>query len=419
MNKVIGVILAGGRSKRMGILCQPRPKPLLPFGGKYNVIDFTLSNCYYSGIQDVSLLTAHKESQIADYIEIWQALNRNCLNISLIESQNRTYSGTADAIAQNIERIKDYNPDAVIILAADHVYSMDYREMLEFHYNTRSDITVCTTRVPIASVNRFGVVYHDDSKRIINFVEKPSVSDNNLASMGIYIFNTETLIKSLEEDSADPSSIHDFGYSIIPELINRYRVSAYEYQGYWQDIGTPQSYFRSNFEFVQNLLNDDSDSGLPLLTGSKNIIEDNIFGYDSVSNNLMTRGCVIKGKVQNSILYPGVWVEKHAIVKDSILLPNVLVGYHSVIKNSIVDEGVHVSRFSYVGFNDGQDHEKTDITVLGKDSIIPPYTIISQNSKVPPYSLVGHPELAQTPLKVELKSGTASVSHLLSLLSYL
>ena len=419
MNKVIAVILAGGRSKRMGILCQQKPKPLLPFGGKYNVIDFTLSNCCHSQLKDVLIITADKENQIDNYIKKWKLLNDNCPDISVIKSNNHSYSGTADAVRQNIKYIAQYNPDAVLLLAADHVYNIDYREMMEFHRRSKSDVTIGVTRVPIMSANRFGVVYLDDQKRVTNFIEKPPVPDNNLISMGIYIFNTETLINILEDDARISNSIHDFGYSIMPRLIRERYVSGYEYRGYWRDIGTPQAYLNSNFEFIKDVINTSDRYFPPLLTASENKDSSNAIGYDNVTNSFIARGCVIKGKVDNSILYPGVWIEKHAMVKNSIIMPNGLVGYHSVIENSILDEGVHVSRYSYVGLKDGHASEDTGITILGKDSLVPPYTVVSRNSRIPPYSLIEHSYADTTLSNASVNLNNVPVSNLLSLFSYI
>jgi glucose-1-phosphate adenylyltransferase len=419
MNKVIAVILAGGRSSRMGILCHQRPKPLLPFGGKYHVIDFTLSNCFNSDFKDVLMITADKEIQIADYIKKWQSFNTNCIDISVIKSNNNHYSGTADAVRQNIKYIKQYNPDEVLLLAADHVYNMDYRKMLEFHRRSKSDVTIGVTRVPIMSANRFGIVYLDEQKRVVNFIEKPPVPDNNLISMGIYIFNTETLINSLEDDARITDSIHDFGYSIMPRLIREKYVSGYEYSGYWRDIGTPQAYLNTNFEFIEDVINTADRYFPPLLTASEYKDGSNTIGYDNVTNSFIARGCVIKGRVDNSILYPGVWIEKHAIVKNSIIMPNGLVGYHSVIENSILDEGVHVSRYSYVGLKDGHASEDTGITILGKDSLVPPYTVVSRNSRIPPYSLIEHSYADTTLSNASVNLNNVPVSNLLSLFSYI
>ena len=215
MNETIALILAGGRGKRMDILCHLRPKPALPFAGRYRVIDFTLSNCVYSGIDDLVVLTDYQRSDMAKYLERWCAAN-SVKTFKILEPETTSYKGTADAVYQNLDYLKEFNARQVLILAGDHIYKMDYSGMLDFHQQTGADLTVGVTRVPFEETHRFGTVLINRDGEILEFVEKSRNASSNLASMGIYIFNRNVLIQRLQEDAKNPKSAHDFGFNILP-----------------------------------------------------------------------------------------------------------------------------------------------------------------------------------------------------------
>ncbi|MBN1374726.1 MAG: hypothetical protein JXA01_01085, partial [Dehalococcoidia bacterium] len=284
--------------------------------------------------------------------------------------------------------LRQHPSETVLILSADHVYNMDYGAMLEFHRNSGSAATIGVTPVPMSRANMFGIVETDSVSRIRSFIEKPSIHSGNLASMGIYVFNKDILLRCLERDASEKDSAHDFGYSILPHLINDYKVSAYRYSGYWQDIGTPGACFAANLEYINGSPLKHNSGDWPILTALLENHGMRTYGLDNASNSIIGTGCVIKGRVENSILSPGVWVEERAEVKDSILLPNVFVGYHSIVDNAIIDEGSHISKYSFIGFKAGLTDINSQITILGRDVIVPPYTAVLQNMRIPPYSTI-------------------------------
>ncbi len=247
---VLGIILAGGRGRRMDILCYLRPKPALPFAGRLHVIDFVLTNCIRSQVKDIGILVDYQRSYMADYLGKWSAANATGCRISVFQPKAGSYAGTADAVYQNLACLQGQTGDKVLILAGDHVYKMDYRSLLAFHEKVQADVTVGVIRVPIEAARRFGTVAIDAGNRIKEFVEKSSSPLGSLASMGIYVFNKDVLIHRLVEDAALKDSPHDFGYAILPGMVKRDRVFAYEFNGYWQDIGTVESYYQANMELL-------------------------------------------------------------------------------------------------------------------------------------------------------------------------
>ncbi len=231
MDRICAIILAGGKGKRMGVLCRHRPKPALPFGGQYRVIDFALSNCINSGIKDMLVLTDYQRSYMASYLTIWHLLNATENNFHVLEPQAGHYSGTADAVYQNLQYLHKCSADIVLVLAADHVYRMDYRAMLAFHERANADVTVGVAPVPLERASHFGLVKVGKDGRITDFIEKPKDPPCNLASMGIYLFNKKTLIEYLEADTISKVSSHDFGYNIVPEMVKGNGAFAYQFDG--------------------------------------------------------------------------------------------------------------------------------------------------------------------------------------------
>ncbi len=254
MNKVLAMILAGGKGQRMDVLCRERPKPLLPFAGSFRIIDFSLSNCIHSGIGNIAVVVDYQRQHLLDYLvsgSPWMP-NANS-SLSILEPKVGFYMGTADAVYQNLEYIQRHGPDLVLILAADHVYKMDYSKLLAFHERVGAELTIGVASVPIEKADRFGTVFINTEGRIIDFIEKPEVPKSNLVSMGIYAFNRDALAELLIEDAAQQASPHDFGKAIIPKMVKRNKVFAYKFNGYWRDIGTIEAYYEANMDLSGDL----------------------------------------------------------------------------------------------------------------------------------------------------------------------
>ena len=384
MGKTVALIMAGGQGKRMDVLCYVRPKPALPFAGRLNIIDFTLSNCVYSGINDLAILTDYHRTYMARYLREW-GLSNAVRTFHILEPKTGSYKGTADAVFQNLSHLNKFNAQNVLILAGDHIYKMDYREMLNFHEQTRADVTVGVIRVPIEEAHRFGTVSLSDGSEILKFVEKSRNLSSNLASMGIYIFNRDILSQRLAEDAVQLDSPHDFGYAILPGMVGRDKVNAYEFTDYWQDIGTPQAYYAANMELVCAQPSFSLNDIRTILTRRRNLWPSNISQQSRVANSLLSPGCVINGRVENSILSPGVVVDEHAEVWNSVLMPNVFVGHHSVVDKCIIDEEVNIGKLCYIGFGKSFRSGDGDVTVLGKGVNVPSRTAIGRNCTVLPH----------------------------------
>jgi len=385
MRKTVAVIMAGGRGKRMDILCHVRPKPGLPFAGRFKVIDFTLSNCVYSGINDLAILTDYHRSYMAKYLKKW-GLSSSGKTFHILEPKSGSYKGTADAVFQNLPYLNKLNTENVLILAGDHIYKMDYNKILAFHEQTKAAVTIGVTKVPIKDVHRFGTVALGGGNEVLDFVEKSRNTRSNLASMGIYVFNRDVLAQRLQEDAIQPESPHDFGYAILPGMLGRDKVNAYEFTGYWQDIGTPEAYYAANMELVCAPPPFNLDGTQPVLTRRLNLPPPNISQEAVVVNSLVSPGCVIKGYVENSILSPGVWVDTQAEVWNSVLMSNTFIGYHSVVDTCIIDEEVNVGKLCYIGFGKSLLSRDCDITVLGKGVTVPSHTVIGRDSRVLPHA---------------------------------
>ncbi|MBI2853795.1 MAG: NTP transferase domain-containing protein [Chloroflexi bacterium] len=386
MRQVVAMVLAGGKGTRMDILCKGKAKPALPFAGRYRVIDFSLSNCIHSGIEDVAVLVDYQRRQVSDYLQGSCFVRASGNKLAILEPRAGSYKGTADAVYQNLDYLRRKCAEALLILAGDHVYRMDYRKMLAFHEQMNADITVGVSPVPIADAHRFGIVTTDHAGRVTGFIEKPHMPMGNLASMGIYIFNTNMILRALVEDASRSHSAHDFGHSIMPAMLNACRVFAYRFNGYWQDIGTVESYYAANMELTREQSSLHLNGSWPLTTiDESGFAEPHLALQAVVKNSLISPGCVIEGLVENSILSPGVRVESLAVVKNSIIMANSVVGRHSVVDHCILDEEVSVGKSCYIGFS--ADHLPSDrsITVVGRNVTVPPFTAIDRNCKVLPF----------------------------------
>jgi len=385
VKRASAVILAGGQGKRMGILCQYRPKPALPFAGRFRVIDFSLSNCIHSGIDNIAVLIDFWCQIIADYLDggvSWLPIDPEKLHI--LEPKTDSYKGTADAVYQNREYLRRSEADRILILAGDHVYKMDYRKMLAFHEQVAADVTVGVVSVPIEQAHRFGMVNVSAEGRIIDFAEKPRIPATNLASMGIYIFNREVLLERLAEDAAQPSSPHDFGYAVIPKVVASDNVFAYEFNSYWQDIGTPGAYYEANMELTHEMPSFSLDGKWHVFTKDNSLPSPEISQQGSVQHSLIGPGCIVGGKVENSVLSPGVTVEEQAVVRNSLIMSKTTIGKHSVVDRCILDEEVNIGKFCYIGFGTSLNSRNRDITILGRSVTVPPHTAIGSDCEILP-----------------------------------
>jgi glucose-1-phosphate adenylyltransferase len=385
MDNVTSIILAGGRGKRMDILSHDKAKPMLSFAGAFHVIDFVLTNCLRSGIKDITALVDYQRFDVTSYLKQWHQVNGTGQSFQVLGPKDGSYRGTADAVYQNIEYFDKHGMNDVLILAADHIYKMDYRKMLAFHRKVEADATIGVVTVPIEEAYRFGIVKVNGDGKVIEFVEKPKIAKSNLVSMGIYIINRQTLLEYLNEDASDPNSPHDFGHAIIPKMITRKNVFAYKFNDYWQDIGTVDAYYQANMELLKQAPSFSLNTAWSVLTQSPaDLQHSKIYRQNNVAHSLISPGCIIKGTVENSVLSTGVMIEQNAVVKNSIILAHTTVGQHSVVDRCILDENVSIGEYSYIGFTTNLSSGTRDITILGKGSTVPSNTAIGRNCKVLP-----------------------------------
>lgn len=348
--EIIAMLLAGGQGSRLGALTKKIAKPAVSFGGKYRIIDFSLSNCVNSEIDTVGVLTQYKPLLLNSYIGIgtaWDLDNAfggvHILPPFVGEDGGTWYKGTANAVYQNIDFINHYDPDYVLIISGDHIYQMDYRLMLNFHKEKNADLTISVIEVPWQEASRFGIMTCDAGGRIVKFSEKPAKPDSNLASMGIYIFNWPVLRQALIEDEENPASEHDFGKNVIPMLLNQgKRLYAHRFQGYWRDVGTIESYYEANMALLREEPELDLYGG-PRVFSNSDVLAPHYLGPQAkVVDSLVSNGCIVLGEVVNSILAPGVLIGERAVIRDSIILPNAAVGEGARLSRAIVMESVRV-----------------------------------------------------------------------------
>jgi glucose-1-phosphate adenylyltransferase len=392
--KVLVMILAGGQGERLYPLTKDRAKPAVPFGGIYRIIDFTLSNCINSGLRKICVLTQYKSYSLDRHLRIgWNIFNNELDEfIENIPPQKRIsdmwYQGTADAVYQNIYVLESEHPEKVLILAGDHIYKMDYRELIEFHETNNADLTVPCIEVPIKEASRFGVMSIDNEQQIVEFNEKPaspkpiqSNPEMALVSMGIYLFNTQVLVKRVIEDTKR-DTIHDFGKNIIPSMINKDRVFAFIFRDknnkavkYWRDIGTIDAYWEANMDLVQidpifNLY----DNNWPIrtyheqLSPAKTVFTELFPGgrCGTVLDSLVSNGCIISGaRVERSILSPNVRIDNYSEVIDSILMADVRIGKNVKIRKAIIDKSVIVPDGKHIGYNLEADAKQFVISEKG------------------------------------------------------
>lgn len=371
----IAMLLAGGQGSRLGVLTKDRAKPAIPFGGKYRIIDFTLSNCINSGISTVGVLTQYQPLELNEYIGNGQPWDLDRLEggVQVLPPYQKRrgadwYKGTANAIFQNIPFIERYNPEYVLVLSGDHIYKMDYSRLVDFHRGKQADCTISVIKVPMEEASRFGIMDTDDDGRIFQFEEKPPRPKSDEASMGVYVFSWKKLRKYLEEDNRDKTSENDFGKNIIPKMIDAgERLYAYPFSGYWKDVGTIDSLWEANMDLLG------PSTGLNLSDPSWRIyarspVEPPHYigpGAD-VTNSVVAEGCIVEGKVESSILFCGAYVAPGATVRDSIVMPDARVLDGALVQKAIIAEDAQIGKKACVGYKpEGTRRRGDGITVVG------------------------------------------------------
>ena len=386
----IAMLLAGGQGSRLLVLTHKTAKPAVPFGGKYRIIDFPLSNCVNSGIDTVGILTQYQPLELNNYIGNGQpwGLNRNFGGAHILPPYAQSgkmewYKGTANAIYQNIPFVERYNPKNVIILSGDHIYKMDYSKMLKYHVENNAECTIAVRDVPIDEAHRFGIMNTNPDGSIYEFEEKPSNPKSNHASMGVYIFKWEILKKYLIEDEADKTSANDFGKNIIPALLNDgRRLFAYTFSDYWKDVGTIHSLWEANMELLDGIF-DIRDKVFK--TYSRNYAKSSsyISKKSQIKNSFVAEGCSVEGKIDHSVISAGCTIEENVEVYNSVIMPDAVIKKGAVIKYAIVGEGAVVNENSRIGdLPLYYEKDKWGISVVGKDmhifrnSIIRPSEVV-------------------------------------------
>ena len=383
--KIVAMLLAGGQGSRLGVLTALMAKPAVPYGGKFRIIDFPLSNCVNSDIDTVGVLTQYRPLALNAYLGTGQHwdLDRNDGGVFVLPpymtaDTGRWYSGTANAIYQNRSFVDQYDPDYVLILSGDHIYKMDYTKMLKFHIANNAAATIAVLRVPMEEAHRFGIMNTDEAGRIVSFEEKPKVPKSNNASMGIYIFNWKLLRSYMERDDADPNSENDFGKNIIPAMLNAgEKMVAYPFEGYWKDVGTIASLWEANMDLLGDPpVLDLNDPKWRIYTRNP-VLPPHYVGKDAkVCDALVTEGCVVRGTVRHSVLFCGASADSDSVIEDSVVFPYVTIGKGCSVKKAIIGENAVIGSNVKIGvpLKEGEhvDNRLTgDIALIGNGVQIP------------------------------------------------
>ena len=391
--EMVAMLLAGGQGSRLYALTQNVAKPAVPFGGKYRIIDFPLSNCINSGIDTVGVLTQYQPLELNDYIgngQPWN-LDRNYGGVHILPPYQKSkgsdwYTGTANAICQNIPFIQRYDPEYVLILSGDHIYKMDYSKMLEYHKEKGADCTIAVIDVPMEEASRFGIMNCNPDGSIYEFEEKPKAPKSTLASMGIYIFNWKKLKKYLEEDDADETSAKDFGKNIIPNMLDNGEVMfAYTFDGYWKDVGTIDSLWEANMDLINPKVPLDlHDKSWKIYSRNPVMPPHYVSSKAFVQNSLITEGCEVDGEIDFSVLFAGVRVEEGAVVRDSIVMPNAVIKKGAVVEYAIIAENTVIGENAKVGVRPENIENLDDwgVAVVGADRTV------SANAVIPAKAMI-------------------------------
>ena len=393
--EMIAMLLAGGQGSRLGVLTQKVAKPAVSFGGKYRIIDFPLSNCINSGVDTVGVLTQYQPLRLNAHIGIgipWD-LDRNVGGVTILPPYERSkgsdwYTGTANAIFQNLEYMETYNPEYVLILSGDHIYKMDYEVMLEYHKANNADVTIAAMPVPIEEASRFGILITDDNNQITEFEEKPANPRSNLASMGIYIFTWKALREALVKLQDVPGC--DFGKHIIPYCFEQgERVFAYEYNGYWKDVGPLSSYWEANMELIDIIPEFNLYEEYWKIYTKSDIIPPQFISADArIERSIIGEGTEVYGQVTNSVIGAGVVIEEGAVVRDSIIMRGSTVGKGTKVTKAIVAEDVIIGAGAELGVGEYAESKydpkvyQSDLVTIGEHSVIPDGVKIGKNTAI-------------------------------------
>ena len=395
MQRVLAMIMAGGAGERLSILSSERAKPAVPFGGRYRIIDFALSNCVNSGIYKVAILTQYNPRSLADHIGIgkpWD-LDRSNGGVTILQpylsrGKGEWYRGTGDAIHRNLYYVEEHRVDDVLILAGDHIYTMRYDHMIASHRQRQADITVGVVEVPAEEAHRFGIVTLDPQDRVVAWEEKPAQPKSNVGSMGIYVFKRDVLLQCLE--SSIPAGLYDFGRDILPAILDKYRVFGYRFMGYWRDVGTVEAYWQTSMDLIVDLPPFNLyDPEVPIHSVDRDLPPAKMGPRASITRSLVSHGCIINGTVQNCVLSPGVYVEEEARVSDSVVFDDTFIGQGTVVHRAVLDKEADIGPWCQIGFGDDLTPNRsepqnlhTGITLIGKGAQVPAGTKIGRNCKV-------------------------------------
>ena len=384
--RCIAMLLAGGQGSRLKVLTEKTAKPAVPFGGKYRIIDFPLSNCVNSGIDTVGILTQYQPLELNEYIGNGQpwGLNKthSCAQVlppyERHDKKSGWYKGTANAIYQNIDFIDRYNPDYVVVLSGDHIYKMDYAAMVAYHEEHQASCTIAVRNVPLAEASRFGILNTNPDNSIYEFEEKPKKPKSTNASMGIYVFNWSVLREALIADEEDSKSNNDFGKNIIPNLLNAgHKMMAYNFDGYWKDVGTIDSLWEANMELLgkEPVFDIRSDEKFKISARNNAMPSSYIDEAAKVRNSFVAEGCEIYGTVRHSVISVGCTIGKEALVEDSVVMPGVVIESGAIVRHAILGENSVVCQNAVVGGAFAAD-EKKEISVTAKGAVVEANTVL-------------------------------------------